>query len=1023
MPNWTKEQLDAINKDNSNIIVSAGAGSGKTAVLSERVIRKLKDGVHINELLILTFTNAAAKEMKDRIRRKIKENGLIEELKYIDNSYITTFDSYCLSILKKYHFLLNIDKNLKIVDADLIKYKKEKILDEIFEEKYKNKDNDFIDLITTFCTKDDNSIRKSILDIAAKLDLKLNTKLDDYYTLYYEDSYLNGVIDDLNEKLINKINNIKLLTDNLSYYVESDYNIKINEVLLRLFNSSSYDDIVQNLNIDLPRLSTEYEEAKELKKHIKKEIDELSSICVYENTAEIKNSILSTKKYVKVIIDIIKELNDRVFSFKYENDLYEFNDIAKLSIKIIKENKDIREEIKNSFNEIMIDEYQDTNDIQEEFISLISNNNVYMVGDIKQSIYRFRNANPYIFKNKYDSYSNNEGGIKIDLNKNFRSREETLNNINKVFGLIMDDIIGGANYKLTHEMIFGNSSYNEKGKTSQNNDFEIYNYDYNKDSIYTREENEIFLIANDIKEKIENKYKIFDKDTLEIRDCTYKDFVILLDRTTDFSLYKKIFEFNNIPLTILKDESVSNEQILLIIKNFLISLVKIHNNNLDNEFKHAFVSILRSFIFEYTDEQIFELFLNNSFKENEIFKELKSINIDAKSTKDIIKTIVNKFNIISSLSKIGNIESNLVIIEFLYNYLDTKEEIGYTIEDIVEYLNEITSGNYEIKYSNKASDSNSVKIMTIHKSKGLEYSICYYAGLYKSFNIRDIKERFLYDKKYGIITPIFNEGIDETIYKFMVKDDFIKEEISEKIRLLYVAFTRAKEKMILIADLNGENYSTKDDSGVIDLISRLNYKSFLDIIISIKKELEKYIVDKKDFYISKDYLKIKKVNYKDYIKQSNIELEIKELDKDNSIIEESSFSKKHNSILSKEELENMDYGKKIHSIFELEDFNNPSSDEVKEFLNIYNKKDFNNTYKEYEFMYEEDNNIYHGIIDLMFEYDEFIDIIDYKLSNVEDEAYKKQLDGYKKFIGMKTNKVVNVYLYSIMKKKLIKLDI
>ena len=151
MPTWTKEQNDAILKDKSNIIVSAGAGSGKTAVLSERVIRKLKEGVHINELLLLTFTNAAAKEMKERIRKKIRKEGLDNELELLDSAYITTFDSYALSILKKYHYKLNISKNIQIVDNDLITYKKEEILDNIFEEYYDSNNSLFFKFIISLC--------------------------------------------------------------------------------------------------------------------------------------------------------------------------------------------------------------------------------------------------------------------------------------------------------------------------------------------------------------------------------------------------------------------------------------------------------------------------------------------------------------------------------------------------------------------------------------------------------------------------------------------------------------------------------------------------------------------------------------------------------------------------------------------------------------------------------------------------------------------------------------------------------
>ena len=1023
MTKWTDAQLEAIQKDKSNIIVSAGAGSGKTAVLSERVIRKVKEGIHVNELLLLTFTNNAAKEMKERIRSKLKKEGLTEELKLIDSAYITTFDSYALSILKRYHYKLNISKDVKIVDADLINYKKEEYLDTIFEEYYESNDKLFLKLINDFCEKDDKDIRKSILSISSKLDLLID--LDDYLNNY---NYFNeSVLDDYNELLLKRINNIKILKYNLEFYTEGDFNDKLNESLKGLLNSNDYDSIKSNLDIKLPTLRNAEDIAKNYKDAIKKEIDDLKELCTYTSLEEAKDNIISTKDYVSIIIDIIKKLNSKLNKFKYENDLYEFNDIAKLSIKLLKDNEDIRNEIKYSLNEIMIDEYQDTSDIQEEFISLIENNNVYMVGDVKQSIYRFRNANPYIFKNKYDKYSNNDGGIKIDLNKNFRSREETLNNINILFNLIMDSNIGGADYKLSHQMTFGNLSYNEIGKTDQNNNFEIYNYDFDKEKGFTKEETEIFIVANDIKSKIDNKYKIYDKDNNVLRDCTYSDFVILLDRSKDFDLYKKIFEYKGIPISINKEEKVNDEIILLVIKNILISLVKINNNELDNDFIHAFISVLRSFVFEYTDEEIFELYSNNNYSNDKVFKELKEININSNTTKEIVNIIIDKFNIIDKLNKIGNIENNLVILEYLINYLDTKEEIGLSIEDISLYLDDILDKSYEIKFSSNKEDANSVRIMTIHKSKGLEYNICYYAGLYREFNIRDIQENFLFDKKYGIVTPYFKEGIGDTIYKPLIKENYIKEEISEKIRLFYVALTRAKEKMILLCDLNGEEYSNFNESGIVEDIIRLRYRSFSDIIMSIQSKLSDYITNITDIDMSSDYKIIKQYNFKDYIDTNDIKLNVNELEKDNEILESKSYSKHTNDLISEEIKDNMEYGTKVHNILEMIDFNNPDYSNIEDsiknmitnFLDVDIMKNISKgkIYKEYEFMYEKDNSLNHGIIDLMIEYPDYIDIIDYKLKNISDENYIKQLKGYKEYIENRTNKKCNLYLYSLIDEK------
>ena len=1023
MTKWTDEQLEAIQKDKSNIIVSAGAGSGKTAVLSERVIRKVKEGVHINELLLLTFTNNAAKEMKERIRSKLKKEGLTEELKIIDSAYITTFDSYALSILRKYHYKLNVSKNLKVVDADLINYKKEEYLDNIFEEYYESNDKLFLKLINDFCEKDDNNIRKAILSISSKLDLliDLDSYLDNYLNNYFGVDNIDNVLNDYNNLLLKRINNVKILMYNLSFYTDGDFNEKLNEVLKPLINSNDYDSIKCNLDIKLPTLRNVEEIAKNYKDAIKKEIDSLKELCTYKDLNEIKDTILSTKDYVIVIIDIIKKLNSKLKEFKYTNDLYEFNDIAKLSIKLLKDNEDIRNEIKYSLNEIMVDEYQDTSDIQEEFISLIENNNVYMVGDVKQSIYRFRNANPYIFKNKYDNYSNNNGGIKIDLNKNFRSREESLNNINTLFNLIMDSNIGGADYKLSHQMTFGNLAYINEGKTDQNNNFEIYNYDFDKEKGFTREETEIFIIANDIKDKINNKYKIYDKDNNTLRECTYSDFVILLDRSKDFDLYKRIFEYKGIPISINKEEKVNDEIILMVIKNLLISLVKINNNELDNDFIHAFISVLRSFIFEYTDEEIFELYSNNNYLNDKVFKELKEININSYTTKEIINILIDKFNIIDKLNRIGNIENNLIIIEYLLNYLDTKEEIGLSIEDISIYLEDILEKKYDIKFSSNKESSNSVKIMTIHKSKGLEYSICYYAGLYKDFNIRDIQDNFLFDKKYGIVTPYFNNGIGDTIYKDLIKDNYIKEEISEKIRLFYVALTRAKEKMIILCDLNGEEYSNFNESGVVEDIIRLRYRSFSDIIMSIQSKLSNYVTNITDIDMTSDYKLIKQYNFKDYIDTNDIKLEVKELEKDNELLESKTYSKHTNELITEEIKANMEYGTKVHYELEVLDFNNPNTSDknIIKFLESDLLKNISKgkIYKEYEFMYEKDNTINHGIIDLMIEYPDYIDIIDYKLKNIEDENYIIQLKGYKEYIENKTNKSVNLYLYSIIDNK------
>ena len=399
MPSWTKEQLQAINEEGQNIIVSAGAGSGKTAVLSERVLRKLKQGIDINRLLVLTFTNEAAGEMKNRIRKKIKqEPSLKKQLDYLDASYITTFDSYAGSIVKKYHYLLNIPKNITIIDNGLLELQKDTILDSIFESLYQKQDNDFANLINNFCTKDDKEIKNAIKKINNSLNLRLDK--DEYLDNYKLD--IPKYLKQYNELLQHKLLELENVLYRLSYSSDSTFYENMSIALEPLLKSRSYDEIANNFAlVSLPRIPKDSEDdIKKLKDEISKILKEFETLCRFSSEKEIEESLKQTENYIRIIIKIIKEYDSQIMEFKRNNNAYEFTDIALFAIKIVKDNEEIRKELQNYYNEILVDEYQDTSDLQEAFINLIENHNVYMVGDIKQSIYRFRNANPTIFKNK-----------------------------------------------------------------------------------------------------------------------------------------------------------------------------------------------------------------------------------------------------------------------------------------------------------------------------------------------------------------------------------------------------------------------------------------------------------------------------------------------------------------------------------------------------------------------------------------------------------------------------------------------
>ena len=1021
MPNFTKEQTLAIDKDNSNIIVSAGAGSGKTAVLTARVIRKLKDGVDINKLLVLTFTNEAAKEMKNRIRKAIKkEEFLKDQLDYIDSAYITTFDSFALSVVKKYHDVLGIDKNISIIDSSIIEMKKEEILNSIFEELYEKEDSNFLKLIGDFCTKDDLLIRKSILKISNALDMKLDKKefLDKYINSFYSDDYVNNLFNLYMNKVMLILDEIEVLYERVISSEEEKVSLEYEKELYSLVNAKSYDEVKNNIDVNLPKRVS----LKEEKESIKKLIASLKSLTIYENKDSVIDSYLSTKPYVRAIIEVINELDSKILSYKNKNNSYEFIDIAKMAIDIVKNNSDICNEMKSFYNEIMVDEYQDTNDLQEIFINYISNNNVYMVGDIKQSIYRFRNANPLIFKNKYDKYSKGDNGFKIDLTKNFRSREEVLSDINIIFDKIMDDSLGGADYKTSHRMVFGNSLYTEENDESISNFLEFYNYKHD-DKKFSKDEIEAFTIARDIKNKINSNYQVFDKDSGKLRKAFYDDFCIIMDRGTSFDLYKKIFEYEGIPLVMYKDEKLNTSDDILIVKNIVNFIIKIKRKEYDTEFRYLFTSIARSYLFSYTDDYIFTCFIEKDFIHNDIYnisKEIADV-IDEISVSDFINMIIDKFSFYKRIISTRFINNIVIRILYLKKMVKSLESLGYTPYDLNDYFDKMINGDFDITYKLSNDVSGSVKIMNIHKSKGLEFPVCYYSGLYKEFNIRDFNERFIFDNEYGIITPYYKDGIGAVFSKYLAKETYIKEEISEKIRLLYVALTRAREKMIFVGPLNDDIYN---DEELVSLNERLRFRSFLDIINVIKDEFEGKVKNIEDLaYVNKNYLNIKDIElYKD---SDSVSLPIKSVNIEYNSLTDNKFSKTNNKLLTEEELYVLKKGIDIHYVFEIIDFNNPDfdikyGDYVRKFLSndLFKNISKAKIFKEYEFVYNDESNSYHGVIDLMLVYDDHIDIVDYKLSDVEDSNYLKQLTGYKNYINNKTNLSVNIYLYSILKDEL-----
>ena len=1028
MPKWTNEQQLAIDHEGENIIVSAGAGSGKTAVLSERVLRKLKSGVGIKQLLILTFTKAAAAEMRERIRANIKKNpDLASQLLELDGAYITTFDSYSLSLVKKYHYLLNVSKNIQIGEASVFTIRENEFLDEILMRRYENPTSDFTKLIYDFCTKDDDSLKKSILKINHALDLRYDKV--EYLTSYIDTFYQPDTIESYCHLYVSKLfslqEEMQNIIESLCPLLEEKVSEKVYSFYRKFLDSKTYDEMVGSLDERAPQTPRNSEDdvkayfakLSELRKRAK-------DYLMYPSYQEMKDAIWATEGYAKEIVSILLELDQKMMELKHEEDTYDFTDISKMAIQLLLDHPDIKEEVKQSFQEIMIDEYQDTSDLQETFISLIANHNVYMVGDIKQSIYRFRNANPYIFKEKYENYQKGIDGFKIDLNKNFRSRKEVLDNVNLMFDLLMDSVVGGADYKASHRMVFGNTSYEEQGKSDTSHQMEVYRYDYDKSSEYSKEEIEAFWIAQDIKKKIESGYLVynFKEENAKPRPCKYQDFVIMLDRSTNFGLYKKIFTYFGIPLAVKKDESIKSTTDLLLFSNILTFIFKIYHHEYDTMYYHTYASIARSFLFSLSDQEIFQTITGKRIAESSIYQLAEPIakELDGLSTTELLDRILTAFSYYEKLLCVGDIDSALARIDNLKRIAKGFESIGMAPSMFQEYLVELTENDQlDLKYKVSEDASNAVQIMTIHASKGLEFPICYFASLDVKFNMRDMNDRFLYDNKTGIITPYFKEGIGDTILKSLYKERYTMEEVSEKIRLFYVAVTRAKEKMIFVLP------SREWDKGT-DYDSKVSWSSLADMLDSIRDVLSPYTlsIDLKEIPLTHAYHTLTKKEYPtsfSHYVEEEISIPVKPIGQER-------FSKTTSHILSKQELRAMKFGEHMHEVFESIDILHPNLEKLSKFekekVTLFLKHDIvrnapQAVYQEYEFMTELDGKMQHGIIDLLLQYENRYVIIDYKLKEVTDEAYRKQLDGYKKYIYQKTGKPVEAYLYSILDDRMV----
>ena len=865
---WTEEQLQAINKRGANILVSAAAGSGKTSVLVERIITKvIEDKVDVDKILVVTFTSAAASEMKQRLLKalykKIDEKPddayLQRQVSLLNRANISTIHSFCLNMIKNNFYLLEMPANFRIGDTAEIEILKQEVIESIFEEKYENNDKEFLDLIRKYTTySDDQNLKDLIIKIyeysrctpnpkkwiresAEDFNFEEKIKNEDYSNKWTDILY-----QDLKETIIDSIEQLKknkLKVEGIQA-LEKVYDIYEEDIQsLEKIDTTTWDTMITGIkNKTWTRYvgnikASEGEKAikselGEIRKNIKSKLTNIEFLSQKDAVLEL-NQMYPTLKY---LANIIEEFDSRYTEAKHEKNIIDYSDLEHLSLKLLVDENNKKTEIANKyqFDEVLIDEYQDINEVQEKILTSVSNGkNTFMVGDVKQSIYRFRQSRPNIFIDKYINYKKAqkndeklEESTKILLYKNFRSRLEVLETTNIIFQSIMSKEFGEIEYN--EEEYLNQGAEFEKNKLEDYSS-ELYIIDKNEEKIdgEIEEKTENEEDVNEDKEIIENsayearliaeKIKEFHKQGFKYSDMS----ILLRSVKSSAPVYEKELSERGIPVY----SDAASEYIDSIEINTIISFLKIIDNPLQDI---PLITVLRSPIIGLNDNELLEIRLLD--KERKFYKALE-LSKNEKAIRFI--EMLNKFKKDSLSMPLDELiwkiymetgyfyyvrlmpggKTRQANLKKLFETAKNYEQISFKgLFNFILFIEKITKTKNEFESAKVVGEKDDVvKIMSIHKSKGLEFPIVFVSGITKRVNESDYRTKIAYDQDLGFGIKYIDEISEyDTISKRALKIKSFKEMLAEEMRILYVALTRAKEKLVLVG-VERNAQKTKDD--------------------------------------------------------------------------------------------------------------------------------------------------------------------------------------------------------------------
>ena len=989
---WTNEQLQAIQEKDSNILVAAAAGSGKTAVLVERIIHKIIDEkMDIDKILVVTFTNAAASEMRERILeaiyKKLEENPenvhLQRQIILLNKASICTIHSFCLDVIHNHFYEIDLPSNFKIADTAEIDLLKQEVLDDLFEQKYTENDKDFIELLENYTNyRGDEALQELVLKIykfiqSSPFPIKwLQEKLE---LLKIEDKDISQTIwgkliiqtveDDIQESIMQ----LETVKSKMALYPEmTKFYQKICEdliILKDLQNYNSWDELyIKLLNFNFSKWPVDKKVTNDLKED-SKEIRDKVKKHIKEKTAKLLScSQEQAVKDLKIITPILEKLANLVTEFtknfaekKKEKNCIDFNDIEHFALKILLDENnnptEVAKKYKEKFEEIAIDEYQDSNLVQEAILTSISKgNNIFMVGDVKQSIYKFRQARPELFLQKYDEYKNKEekaqeDNLKIQLFRNFRSRQNILNITNLVFESIMSKELGDINYNENEYLNYG-ANYPEPE--------EIKNYagiaeldiiDLKEDESITafegeedeeeqeRVEDDVLeakFVANKIQELLNSDYMVFDKKQ-GYRKIRPKDIVILLRATSNLSpIYEK--ELSDLELPVFSDTSGTYLDTVEI--QTILSVLKIIDNPLQDI---PLVVVLRSSICNFTDNDLITIRLtdrNCNFYEALI----KTRIICDGDLKEKIESFLEK------LEKWKSISQYMPLDEFIWQiYLDTGyyqyvgllpngamrqanlktlfekakqyEKASFKgLFNFIQFIDKLKKQNGDLASAKLIGENEDViRIMSIHKSKGLEFPVVFLCNSHKKFNMQDLNDNILLHQDIGF-GPTIMDTTRKIKYSSIAKDaiklKMKQETLSEEQRILYVALTRAKEKLYITGRSKDFTKYVQDKNKVLEMYESENIKldaklmkkanSYLDWIMYVYLFNQgRTITLKGEQYKLSDIITLNVSNKKDLLKALAKEEVVEQIDlkeKIEQILKNKSYEENKKSEQALEEL-------------------------------------------------------------------------------------------------------------------------